>query len=80
MNEKLKDLVVKCKEDPSETLRLNDCSYDGQVLVEMDLYDGFKSFIYVSKEDAPKIRDWWITFCEKHEKENTEKEKASNTK
>lgn len=66
MNKKLKDLVVQCEEDPVETLKLNDSSYDDQVLVEMDLHYGFQPFIYVSKTDAARIRDWFVAFCEKH--------------
>lgn len=66
MSKKLEDLVVYCEEDPVETLQLSDCTFDEQALVEMDLYDGFKSFIYVSKTDAAKIRDWFVAFCEKY--------------
>lgn len=66
MNKKLEDLVVQCEEDPSEILKLYNCSFDNQVLVEVYLRDGFESFIYVSKTDAARIRDWFVAFCEKH--------------
>ena len=62
----MEDLIIKCEEDPTETLQLKDCPFDEQALVEMNLYDHFKAFIYVSKTDAARIRDWFVAFCEKH--------------
>lgn len=66
MDKELEKLEVECQENEDDTIRLEDYPPDKQALVSIR-DDWGTSELYISVEDAKKMRDWWIAFCEKYE-------------
>lgn len=67
MDKELEKLEVECQVNEDDTLRLEDYPPDKQALVSIR----DTSELFISVEDATKIRDWWIAFCEKYENNDT---------
>lgn len=67
MDKRLEKLEVECQVNEDDTIRLEDYPPDKQALVSIR-DDWGTSELFISVEDATKIRDWWIAFCERYRK------------
>lgn len=66
MDKQLEKLEVECQLNENDTISLEDYPPDKQALVSIQ-DDWGTSELFFSVEDAKKMRDWWIAFCEKYE-------------
>lgn len=71
MDKQLEKLEVACQEDKNDTISLEDYSPDKQLFFSVR-DDWGTSEIYVSVEDAEKMRDWLTVFCQKYKKQEPE--------
>lgn len=66
MDKDLEKMEVECQVNGNDTIRLEDYPPDKQAHVSIQDVWG-TSEMFISVEDAKKMRDWWIAFCEKYE-------------
>ena len=71
MTEELEKIEIECQVNENDTIRLEDYSPDKQLLFSMR-DDWGTSEIYISVEDAEKMRDWLTVFCQKYKKQEPE--------
>lgn len=68
MDKELEKIEFESQENENDTIRLEDYPPDKQAIVSIQ-DDWGTSELFISVEDAKKMRDWWIAFCEKYAKE-----------